>query len=196
LLDVNKGDSVLDLCGAPGGKTGFAAEIAGESGRVYSCELNGRRMKLVAETVGRLGLNNVAMLQCDGKSPPFSNKFKRILLDAPCSGTGVLHRHPEARWIKKLEDLARLTQLQDKLLDASSSLVDVGGVLVYSTCSLEPEENESRIQAFLASHPDFSLQAPPDAVPQNIIDKNGFLRITPFDHKLDGMFGARLKKMR
>jgi 16S rRNA (cytosine967-C5)-methyltransferase len=194
LLDIHKGDMALDVCAAPGGKSVLIGEIAAETGRVYSCEINASRMKLVVDTVRRMRLTNVAMLQCDGKSPPFSRTFKHILLDAPCLGTGVLHRHPEGRWIKKPDDLARLTLLQEKLLEASAVMVAPGGVLVYSTCSLEPEENELRIQAFLAAHPDFILEAPPESVPQNFIDGSGFLRITPFDHKLDGMFGARLKK--
>ena len=194
LLDARGGDAVLDVCSAPGGKSALIGEIAAANGRVYSCEINAGRMKLVAETIGRMRLTNVVLVRCDGKALPFSRPFKKVLLDAPCSGTGVLHRHSEARWIKKPEDIGKMSLLQEKLLEASAGLVAAGGTMVYSTCSLEPEENELRVQAFLASHPDFVLDAPPGAIPAQFVDGKGFLRITPYDHKLDGMFGARLKK--
>ena len=196
LLDIRQGDRVLDLCSAPGGKSVFIAEMSGEAGRVYACELKGSRMKLIADTVGRMRASNVVMVQCDAKTPPFSGQFTSVLLDAPCSGSGVLHRHPEARWIKKLEDLTRLTQLQEKLLETGATLVAVGGKLAYATCSLEPEENEERVTAFLAAHPEFVLEFPPESIPRKFVDVKGFVRITPYEHKLDGMFGALLKKIR
>ena len=196
LLDIQKGDRALDVCAAPGGKSVLMGEMAGENGRVYACELKRNRLLLIDETISRMQAKNIVLVQCDGKMPAFSGLFSHVLLDAPCSGTGVLHRHPEARWIKTNEDLSRLSQVQDKLLDASASLVAVGGKLVYATCSLEPEENEDRIRAFLAGHPEFILQQPPESIPRKFVDAAGQVRITPYDHKLDGMFGALLKKTR
>jgi 16S rRNA (cytosine967-C5)-methyltransferase len=194
MLDVQQGDIILDLCAAPGGKSCLIGELTGTGGRVIACEIKDTRMKLVCDSIKRLRLTNVIPIRCDGKEPPFHGRFNKILLDAPCSGSGVLHRHPEARWIKKQDDIERLSLLQEKLLVSSSVMLAPGGILVYSTCSLEPEENEMRVDAFLASNPDFVLDAPPQAVPDKFIDPRGFLRITPYEHSLDGMFGARLKK--
>jgi 16S rRNA (cytosine967-C5)-methyltransferase len=153
-------------------------------------------MDLVRDTLQRLNINNVIPLFCDGGFLPFSHRFSKILLDAPCSGTGVLHRHPEARWVKTMEDIMRLSRLQATLLEASSKMVAVGGILVYSTCSMEPEENEVQVRTFLDAHPEFVLERPPAVVPDTYIDSSGFVSITPFDHNLDGMFGARMKKIR
>jgi len=196
LMDVHQGDRIIDICAAPGGKSELMGEMAGETGRIYACELKSVRMQLISDTMRRMRANNVVLVQCDGKRPPFSRGFASVLLDAPCSGTGVMHRHPEARWIKKTEDLLKLSQLQEKLLDAGAAMIAVGGKLVYSTCSLEPEENEQRIESFLASHQEFILEDPPETIPRKFVDAAGFVRITPYDHKLDGMFGALLKKIR
>ncbi|MGB7566343.1 MAG: 16S rRNA (cytosine(967)-C(5))-methyltransferase RsmB [Chitinivibrionales bacterium] len=195
LLDVQKGETVLDVCSAPGGKSALVSELAGETGKVYSCELKWARMMLVRDTVKRMRLSHVSLCLCDGRLPPFSRRFHKILLDAPCTGSGVLHRHPEARWVKNLEDISKLAIIQEKLLEACASLTAPGGVLVYSTCSLEPEENELLVEAFLQKHPEFVLSKAPAAVPATFIDRSGYVRITPYDHKLDGMFGARLQKI-
>ena len=194
LLDVQKGEALLDVCSAPGGKSALASELAGETGKIYSCELKWGRIMLVRDTVNRMRLPNVNLLLCDGGLLPFSRQFRKLLLDAPCTGSGVLHRHPEARWVKNLDDIHKLAQVQEKLLESCAALTAPGGVLVYSTCSLEPEENEMRVRAFLQKHPEFSLSTAPAAVPATFIDRDGYVRITPYDHKLDGMFGARLER--
>jgi 16S rRNA (cytosine967-C5)-methyltransferase len=195
LLDVQKNDRILDVCSAPGGKTSLMAEIAGPEAGVIACELKKSRMNLVRDTLRRMNIDNVRLLFCDGALLPFSCRFSKILLDAPCSGTGVLHRHPEARWVKTMVDIARLTRLQATLLEASANMLAPGGILVYSTCSIEPEENEMQIRAFLDAHREFVLDRPPVSIPATYVDLSGFVSITPCDHKLDGMFGARLKKI-
>ena len=126
--------------------------------------------------------------------PPSSGAFDKVLVDAPCSATGVLQRHPDARLLRKPEDITQLAALQAAILDAVADLVKIGGTLVYSTCSLEPEENEEQVRAFLQRHPEFSHAGCPEAVPQTYIDADGFLFISPFAHGLDAMFGARLRK--
>jgi 16S rRNA (cytosine967-C5)-methyltransferase len=196
LLDASSGDRILDLCSAPGGKSALAAELAGPSGRVIACEIRKNRMMLSVDTFGRMRLANVLPVICNAASPPFAGTFDTVLLDAPCTGTGVLHRHPEGRWIKSEQDIERLARSQKALLDAASALVAAGGVLVYSTCSLEPEENEDAVAAFLGDHSGFVLDKPPAAIPEAYVDKGGFVRITPYEHRMDGMFGARLKRIR
>jgi len=195
LLDVQKDDRCIDICSAPGGKTALIAELCDEQSQVYACEVRRSRMNLVQDTLHRMRLPSVTLILCDGNSLPFHRQFNKVLLDAPCSGSGVLQRHPEGRWVKSLEDIERLSQLQEKLLESAANLVITGGCMVYSTCSLEPEENEQRVEAFLKTHPDFVLDSIPSSIPAKYIDRNGCLRITPYDHKIDGMFGARLKRI-
>jgi 16S rRNA (cytosine967-C5)-methyltransferase len=195
LLDPGQGDTVADLCCAPGGKSALAAEIIGATGRVVACEIRKNRMRLAIDTFQRLHLPNILPVMCNGTALPFSTTFGKVLLDAPCSGTGVLHRHPEGRWTKAEADIPRLALAQKDLLSAVSSLVRPGGVLVYSTCSLEPEENENIVTAFLSSHPNFVRDRLPAAIPEAYCSADGYMRISPYEHKLDGMFGARLKRV-
>ena len=196
MMDVNKGDHILDLCAAPGGKTALMSELASDTGTVVACELKWGRMKSVIEMVKRMRLRNVYALLCDGVFPPFTGYFDKVLLDVPCSGTGVLHRHPEARLIRTPQDIERLTNIQRKLLDSSVNLVGKGGIIVYSTCSIEPEENDLIIQSFLNDHKEFVIDNNPDVIPDRFISNAGFLQITPFEHAMDGMFAARLRKIR
>lgn len=195
LMDVNKGEHLLDLCAAPGGKAALLSELTGDSGTVCACELKWNRLMSIIETAGRMKLDNIYSLICDGSYPPFNGFFDKVLLDAPCSGTGVLHRHPEARWVRKEEDIFSLAEKQRTLLNSAASLVDKDGVIVYSTCSLEPEENQKQIELFLKEHPSFCLDNVPDSIPERFIDNSGYLMITPYEHGMDAMFGARLKRM-
>jgi 16S rRNA (cytosine967-C5)-methyltransferase len=194
LLDVQPGDSVLDMCASPGGKTALIAELAGRDGAVCACDNRMSRMKLLRDTIDRLGLSTVSLAACDGRALPFDFGFQKILLDAPCSGTGVMHRHPDARWVKKSEDFTLNAQLQQQLLDSAARHVTVGGVLVYATCSLEPEENELQVKSFLERNPSFRLAVAPAAIPRKYVDDEGCVRITPYEHGLDGMFGARFER--
>jgi 16S rRNA (cytosine967-C5)-methyltransferase len=195
LCDVRKSERMVDVCCAPGGKTAFMSELTGEGGKVFACEIRWNRMQTALDTFGRMKLANVSPLLCDGCFLPFSALFDKVLVDAPCSATGVFHRHPEARWTKTEVDIERLPLLQQRLLESGAAFVAVGGVLVYSTCSLETEENEGVIKTFLDNHPQFILDSPPEAIPGRFISPEGYLKITPFEHSLDGMFGARLKKV-
>jgi 16S rRNA (cytosine967-C5)-methyltransferase len=195
LLDIANGDRVLDLCCAPGGKSALAAELTGNRGHVVACEIRKQRMNFAVDTFRRLKISNVRPVLCDGVALPFKGVFEKILLDAPCSGTGVLHRHPEGRWIKTEADIARLSGLQRALLDAAAGSIRKGGVIVYSTCSLEKEENEDVVERFLAEHTGFLLDKPPTVVPETYIDAKGYIKITPSEHKMDGLFGARLKRV-
>lgn len=196
LLDVKKNDHLIDLCSAPGGKTALISELCGDQGTVCACEMKWPRLLNVVETIDRMGLANVYPLLCNGVNPPFTGFFDKVLLDAPCTGTGVINRHPEARWIRTEEDIMRLSSVQKDLLASAACLVGRDGCIVYSTCSIEPEENEKQIESFLSNHPDFVLDKMPQNIPDRFIDDAGYLRITPFEHQMDGMFGARLKKIK
>jgi len=194
LMDLKAGDRVADMCSAPGGKATLTAEIVGEKGSVVACDRARWKMRMTAEAVNAMNLLNVYSVICDSTQLPFKRKFDKILLDAPCTGSGVLQRHPDGRVIRKPEDIEDMRELQSRLLDSAAEMVDMGGIIVYSTCSLEREENEDQVERFLMDHPGFRLSPPPSTVPAMFIDKNNCLRITPFEHGMDGMFAVRFKK--
>jgi 16S rRNA (cytosine967-C5)-methyltransferase len=148
------------------------------------------------DTAGKYGLDNIYPIVCDSASPPFTGQFDKVLLDAPCSGSGVLQRHPDGRFTRAAEDIIASQDLQERLLDSAAGMVGEGGVIVYSTCSLEPEENERQVERFLSAHPEFEISEPPNIIPAMYIDDKNCLRITPFSHGMDGMFAVRFKKGR
>jgi len=150
LLDPKPGERVLDLCAAPGGKTTHLAELMGGKGSVVAVDLPDR-IGLVAESARRLGLGNVACAAGDGTRVSFREPFDAVLLDAPCSNTGVIARRPDVRWRLREKDIAGAALLQRRLLENAARLLKPGGRLVYSTCSLEPEENR-------VDHPDLRVE--------------------------------------
>jgi 16S rRNA (cytosine967-C5)-methyltransferase len=181
------GREVADLCAAPGGK---GLGLAAGGGRVVAMDLSPSRMRLMAETVNRLGLA-VGLVVGRGEAPPFRPRDV-VLVDAPCSGTGTLARHPDARWRLRPETLRTLTGVQDRILDGAADIVRPGGLLVYSTCTLEPEENGERVEAFLGRHPGFILEDGENAPPQ--VRRDAFLEVLPQRTGTDGAFAARLRR--
>jgi len=186
---VPDGATVIDLAAAPGGK---ALGMAERAARVAAADLSPRRIARVAENAARIGWGaRIGPVVADGRHPPF-RAADVVLLDAPCTGTGTFRRHPDGRWRVTPDDLAALAALQGELLDATAALVKPGGVLVYSTCSLEREENEERVEAFLADHPEFEPRPAPGAVPADVVDAAGRLCVLPQRQGVDGAFAARL----
>jgi 16S rRNA (cytosine967-C5)-methyltransferase len=189
--DVPEGASVIDLAAAPGGK---ALGLAERAGRVAAADLSARRMRRVAQNAERVGWGErVGAVVADGRRPPF-RPVDAVLLDAPCTGTGTFRRHPDGRWRVTPEDLDALTRLQDELLAAAAELVKPGGLLVYSTCSLEREENELRMEHFLAARPGWRLDPPAAAVDPALLDGAGHLCVLPQRQGVDGAFAARLRR--
>ncbi len=188
---VAPGSRVVDLCAAPGGKT---VGLAAGAGYVAACDLSVGRMRRVRSNVERVGLRErVGLIVADGREPPF-RPVDAVLLDAPCTGTGTLRRHVDGRWRLTMSDLEALVALQRELLAAAAGIVAPGGTLVYATCSLEPEENESQVEWFLANHPGFRRGAPAGHFDGTMLDGD-FLRILPQRHGVDGAFSARLERM-
>lgn len=187
---VPAGAHVLDACAAPGGKT---LELSKVAGRVTAADRQPARIARLEENVARVGAANVDILTADARDP-MPTTYDVVLVDAPCTGTGTFRRHPDARWRLKVSDLAVMGALQRSILAAIAAAVTPGGLLVYSTCSLEPEENDAQVERFLAEHPDFTLEPPPDgAVPAHVLD-GGRLRVLPQRHGTDGAFAARLRR--
>lgn len=162
LLDPKPGERILDACAAPGGKT---VQIAWRGAEVTACEVNPARRRRLEENLKRLKLGSVAVVDSFLPSSFSVVPFSKVLVDAPCSNTGVLRRRPDARWNWSLERLSSVVKLQAEILDKAAALVAPGGTLVYATCSNEPEENAEQVAAFVSRHPEFTLAASDEAVP-------------------------------
>jgi 16S rRNA (cytosine967-C5)-methyltransferase len=201
LVAADPGNSVLDLCAAPGGKTLLLARAVGTQGHVVAADLHEHRARAMRERFERNSVRNVETIVLDGSVPlPFERTFERILVDVPCSGTGTLARHPEIRWKLRAEDLRDLHDRQARLLRNALPHLAPGGRLVYSTCSLEPEENESVVREALGALGDtFQLADPRSAIesflqksvrPDSVVCSDGFFRTFPPEHGTDGFFAA------
>jgi len=189
---VPAGSVVADLCSAPGGK---AFELARDARLVVACDGSRSRLDRVRDNLRRLDLPNVMPILADARFPALA-PVDAVLLDAPCTGTGTFRRHPDARWRLKPSDLAVMGAVQRALLRAAATIVAPGGLLVYSTCSLEQEENDEQVEAFLAEHPEFTLEPPvAGTVPDSVLDA-GRLRVLPDTHGTDGAFAARFRRKR
>ncbi|MGQ0646402.1 MAG: 16S rRNA (cytosine(967)-C(5))-methyltransferase RsmB [Gemmatimonadaceae bacterium] len=187
---IDPGSTVADLCAAPGGK---ALELSRVAARVIAVDKSDARMARVRENLERLDAPNVLPLVADARECPLTS-LDAVLVDAPCTGTGTFRRHPDARWRLKVSDIAVSASAQRSILRSAASLVRPGGLLVYSTCSLEPEENDAQVEQFLRDDPEFSLEPPPaGAVPASVLDA-GRLRVLPQRHGVDGAFAARLRR--
>ncbi|AOM42906.1 16S rRNA (cytosine(967)-C(5))-methyltransferase RsmB [Xenorhabdus hominickii] len=188
LLNPCNGESILDLCAAPGGKTTHILEIAPKS-KVLAIDIDTQRIKRVKENLQRLNLHAVVKTG-DGRLPhewAADEQFDRILLDAPCSATGVIRRHPDIKWLRRNEDIDQLVILQSDILEAIWPYLKKNGTLVYATCSILPEENSEQIQSFLERHTDATLS-------ETGTLENPGIQIIPEAIGGDGFFYARLTK--
>lgn len=195
-LDVEPDMKVLDSCAAPGGKTTHIAQLLNNTGQVTALDLHQHKVNLIKKLAERLGLTNVTADALDSRKAQEKFReasFDRILVDAPCSGLGVIRRKPDIKWSKSLDDVHRLAEVQAELLRSVASLLKPGGKLVYSTCTLEKEENEAIVDAFLHSHPEFSRDRTleyrlPEAMLAYGKLPKGMVRILPFQFESDGFF--------
>jgi 16S rRNA (cytosine967-C5)-methyltransferase len=191
----------LDGCAGLGGKTSHLAQMLPPEGKLVAIEPNIERLKKLRENLARLRLEtSVTIIEgtIDSLLPDMKEKFAGILIDAPCSGLGVIRRHPDIRWNRTEDDLLRYQDVQSAILDSAAQLLAPGGTLVYITCSTEPEENEAVINTFLAKHLRFLGSNCGDMLPLNarlLVDKKGFFRTLPGQDDLDGFFAARLIKI-
>lgn len=193
LLDVRDGMRVLDLCAAPGGKTAYLAALMHSTGEIVAIDRFESRLKLLMNNMKRLSITNVKTVETDALNYN-GDLFDRVLADVPCSGTGTLSKKPDIKWKKDLFDLKGIINTQQKLLHKAAQLVKPGGVLVYSTCSIEPEENIGIVKKFLETHSDFKLVNASDKFPPEILDENGCVQTFPHRHKMDGAFAAKFVK--
>ncbi|MBF0505483.1 MAG: 16S rRNA (cytosine(967)-C(5))-methyltransferase RsmB [Nitrospirae bacterium] len=205
LLAPGPGETVLDACAAPGGKTTHIAKLMGDSGKIIAVETEPQRIRQLEENISRLGIRSAAVVQGDVRYLPDSIGcsadacgFDRILLDAPCSALGVVRRNPDVKYRHHPKDLQRFREKQLGLLQAVSRYLKIGGSMVYSVCSTEPEEGEEVIGMFLHSNPNFSIiKGEQDFLrPFECGGSVGvFYRTFPHKHDMDGFFAARLKRI-
>lgn len=195
LLEPSSGDVVIDACAAPGGKTTHIAELMGDQGKIWACDKTASRIKKVKENIQRLRLKSIQILTGDSRNfPQFINTADRVLLDAPCSGLGTLHRRPDIRWRVTPEIVQELSILQAELLEQAATWVKPGGILVYATCTLHPQENEQVIQPFLESHPQWQIEPPPPNSPLSAFSTpQGTIKVWPHLYQMDGFFMVKLK---
>jgi 16S rRNA (cytosine967-C5)-methyltransferase len=201
ILDPQPGERILDLCAGAGGKAGHLAQLMNNQGNIMAVDLHPKKIKDLMENAGRLGIGIIQGLAQNGlKEDLFSRIapiFDRILIDAPCSGWGVLGRNPDLKWRLGPEDSPRLARMQNKFLQNGAGWLKSKGILVYCTCTLSREENQGVIQGFLCEHPEFVLEDVSTFLPEparELIDSHGSFQTWPPVHRMDGFFAARLKK--
>jgi 16S rRNA (cytosine967-C5)-methyltransferase len=187
-------ERLLDLCAAPGGKCTHLAELMGDEGEVWAMERQEARAAALEATVQRLGTHAVHVQIGDGRTYAFPMPFDRVLVDAPCSGLGVLGRRADARWRKGPEVVREMVPVQLELLVAGGRRARPGGVLVYSVCSFEPEETTGVVERFLRQNPSFVLESAAGVLPDGVVDEHGFLSVLPHVHGCDGAFAARFRR--
>ncbi|PKA51571.1 16S rRNA (cytosine967-C5)-methyltransferase [Apostasia shenzhenica] len=195
VVDPQPGETIIDCCAAPGGKALYMASKLKSQGTIWAVDINKGRLRVLKEASRLQNLDDIInTIHADIRLFPVNYPMKadKVLLDAPCSGLGVLSKKADLRWNRRLEDLMELKELQDELLDAAASLVKPGGVLVYSTCSIDPAENEARIEAFLLRHPEFDVDPVHRFLPPGFVTARGFYKSNPVRHSMDGSFAARL----
>ena len=193
-VDPQPNDIVFDVCAAPGGKTTHIAELGGPGCIVYGSDIYEHKLKLIEHNAHTLRLPNVHTLLQDARTlgKIYKEKADRVLVDAPCSGLGVLRRKLDLRWRKKKDDIRKLPQLQKEILESAAACVKPGGILVYSTCTINDDENAKIVDAFLENHPEFKAE--------NIgllcqLEKKGpYIQLLPQEDYLDGFFISRLRK--
>ncbi|MBZ0203425.1 MAG: 16S rRNA (cytosine(967)-C(5))-methyltransferase RsmB [Ignavibacteria bacterium] len=196
LLNPKENDVILDMCAAPGGKSTHIAQLIGNKGKIYSVDKYDAKINMMRKNAERLGITNIEFIQDDAtdfQNPMLKDiKFDKILLDAPCSGLGVLSKKPEIRWKREMEDILALAILQKKLLNSAANYLKPGGVIVYSTCSTEPEENMDIVKDFIEKNPDFYIDSAAQYVNKDLVNADGCIETFQHKHNIDGSFAARL----
>ena len=191
---------IVELCAAPGGKTSHIGCLMQNMGKIIAVDINDKKLDVLRENCKRLGVKNVETKVLDSTKDDLSfiSNADAVLIDVPCSGFGTLRRHPDIRWNKTEQQLHALNKLQYRLLEKAAKHMKKGGILVYSTCTIEPAENERIVNRFIKSNPMFSIEHARELlpnIPETAITQEGFLQTFPQEHGVDGTFAARLRRV-
>ncbi|NES74503.1 MULTISPECIES: 16S rRNA (cytosine(967)-C(5))-methyltransferase [Okeania] len=194
LLNPQPGEIIIDACAAPGGKTTHIAELIGDNGKIFAIDKTASRLKMLEQNSERLQLKSISIYIGDSRSfPEFINQADRVLLDAPCSGLGTLHRRADARWRQTPENIQKLSKLQSELLENTAKWVKPAGVLVYATCTIHPLENEEVIEKFLTNNSEWEIEAPTiDFIVSPTVE--GWVKVWPNREHMDGFFMVKLRR--
>jgi 16S rRNA (cytosine967-C5)-methyltransferase len=197
ILNPKAGDKILDICSAPGGKATHMAQIMNNRGLIVARDIHEHKLKLIHENANRLGINIIKTQKWDATKLDESqvNKYDKVLVDAPCSGFGIIRRKPELKYNKTSEDIENICELQLEILNIASKYVKAGGTLVYSTCTIEKMENDLVVEEFLGSNKNFIVEKIKDEMILELVGKKGFINLYPNMGKTDGFFIAKLKKI-
>ncbi len=193
-LNVCLGETVLDVCAAPGTKALQLAYLVGNKGLILASDIDPDRVKMGINDIKRHKKNNIKWSIKDASKDSYP-RVNKILIDAPCSGTGVISKKPDIRWRRKSSDIKKFASLQFDIINHCAQFLNSKGTMVYSTCSIEPEENIDVVKNFLSIRKDFIMESVPSSIPSNWIDDNGCLVTLPHLHNVDGMFATILKKL-
>lgn len=199
IIDPKQGERILDICSAPGGKTTHIAELMGNVGEIVARDIHQHKLRLVEESCKRLGVNIVKTEIYDATHLDENSieKYDKVLLDAPCSGLGVIRRKPDLRWKKESDNFKELSKLQKEMLEVASKYVKQGGTLIYSTCTINKTENIMVVQDFLSNNQQFHLESLSGQIPKSLESekaKEGYLELFPNTHGTDGFFIAKIGK--
>ncbi|OPX18460.1 16S rRNA (cytosine(967)-C(5))-methyltransferase [candidate division WOR-3 bacterium 4484_100] len=191
LVDPKPGETIVDLCSAPGSKATYMAELMKNEGRIIAVEVNSSRLKMVVENALRLGITIIRPVIADGRKYYIENVDK-VLVDSPCTNSGVIAKRPEVKDRVNPKVVKRLARLQYELINNAAELLKPGGSIIYSTCSILPQEDEEVVELFLRDHPNFELEPARDFTELG----DQYLKILPCDYHTDGIFAARMKRLR
>jgi 16S rRNA (cytosine967-C5)-methyltransferase len=190
LLDVKQGMKVLDMFAAPGGKTAYIASLMNDEGEITAVDRFEGRLSILEKNIERLGFKSIKTFTADALEYN-DGIFDRVLADVPCSGTGTLSKKPDIKWKRDLLDISRMNENQLKYITKAASLIKADGYFVYSTCSIEPEENIGIVEKFLSKNPNYQLISAKGIFPDELVDEHGCIQTLPHVHQMDGAFAAK-----
>ena len=201
LLSPEKDELIIDVCSAPGGKTSYISEMMNNQGQIIAVDKYLSRIEVMQKNFERLGVKNAKVIHDDISDPRTAElkdlligKADKVLVDAPCSGLGVLSKKPDIKWKREPDDIVQLQKLQIEILENALKYLKPEGKIIYSTCTTETEENMNVIENFLNAHPEFSIENAADFVPEKVVNKDGCIELFPHIHNTDGAFSARLTR--